>query len=585
MKKTLIIGKQKYLKKNNVYISEWCNDNYHSIPRNYFFKSSINKKKNLLYFNRLYKKYYKGLEKYLIDSLKKNHQTEYDNRDWKILISQWLNWYIKIIINRFFIFNECINKKIYKIDFFLIKKIRLNSQGTFDICKACDDPYWNAQVYYKIFLFLNIKKNFHLHYKKNYKIEDYNYPYNYSFKLKFYNFISKIICKKNDIFFIGDYFPKFFKFKLFLKLKQFPSLWHKLPFCYSETNTKLRQKLSKKKTFNKDLIKSFLYSEIFNFLPNCLLEGLNKNKKAAEKLPYPKDPKIIFTANNYNSDELFKHWLIKKIKKGTKYFTGQHGTAYENNMFQHSYPPEILTSDRFFTWGWKYKDQTFLKKNIFKNLFVFNVASSKQYSPTYAKKKIIIILPMRFPNRYAWNSFENYSNVINLVKSFFKKINKTIITNITLRMYNMGNYSIKNSKENKNYLKIFKKITKQSKIDLGSKKINLPLMNNHFPIFFYISTGVLEMIALNKPFLLVISNYEWTLIPKKIINEYNQLYQCKILHKNVKTASDLINENYQNFDKWWLDTKRQSVLKNFRDKYARYSNNPINEFADKLLKK
>lgn len=45
MKKTLIIGRQKYLKKNNVYISEWCHDNYHSIPRNYFFKSSINKKK------------------------------------------------------------------------------------------------------------------------------------------------------------------------------------------------------------------------------------------------------------------------------------------------------------------------------------------------------------------------------------------------------------------------------------------------------------------------------------------------------------------------------------------------------------
>ena len=47
-------------------------------------------------------------------------------------------------------------------------------------------------------------------------------------------------------------------------------------------------------------------------MPLSYLEGLKEIELNAEKRGFPKEPKVIFTSNNFFADEEFKLWVIKQ---------------------------------------------------------------------------------------------------------------------------------------------------------------------------------------------------------------------------------------------------------------------------------
>ena len=55
-----------------------------------------------------------------------------------------------------------------------------------------------------------------------------------------------------------------------------------------------------------------------------LFEGLSNLYDVVDLQPWPKNPKFIFTSNNFYRDELFKLWTATKVVSGSKY-VNQHG--------------------------------------------------------------------------------------------------------------------------------------------------------------------------------------------------------------------------------------------------------------------
>ena len=51
----------------------------------------------------------------------------------------------------------------------------------------------------------------------------------------------------------------------------------------------------------------------------------------------------------------------------------------------------------------------------------------------------------------------------------------------------------------------------------------------------------------------------------------------KIIHYDHKTATDILNKNLHNIEKWWYDKKLQSVRKKFCNIYVKRSNDSIND--------
>ena len=64
------------------------------------------------------------------------------------------------------------------------------------------------------------------------------------------------------------------------------------------------------------------------------LEGLKEIELNAEKRGIPKEPKVIFTSNNFQADEELKLWVIKQRAMNAKYIIGQHGSNYGTERFK-----------------------------------------------------------------------------------------------------------------------------------------------------------------------------------------------------------------------------------------------------------
>ena len=584
IKKILKIGKfDKFSKKNDLYIGEWCDDDYLHSPKKYFVNDNSYTKKNILKDHQQYLKYYDELEELVIKKLNLYHKTNHPKRYWKILLGNWLNWYIKIIINRFNLLDNLLKKQNFKqIQFIINSKTYLNLQGTSDINLCCEDPDWNAKVFLKIFQFLKYKKNFKIFYKKkkNKKNNILHTQNKKSFSTKFLNLISKLFSKKNDIFFIETYFPKITLFKICLRLFQFPVFWRREPFLFKKTNSKTRKKIKINCNFKDDLLKTFIISNVFNFIPNCVLEGYKDNLRKSKTLPYPKNTELIYTASNFNSDELFKVWTAEKTLKNTKYVIGQHGGGYENFRFHNEKPVEILTPDHYFTWGWSYEDQNFTNRNLFIKFFVTRIKKKSKYNNFYKKSQIVLFLPDRFPSRYTWNTYKEYLENIKLIKNFMKVLNPALLNNIFLKLLRRNRND--NSRELNKEIEFWYNFNSNINIINENLNIHKVYKKTKLCIFFYNSTGVLELISLNKPIILVLSKTQWANIPKKVLKYYNDLYKVGVFYKDFGLAAKAVNKISNDCDNWWFKKKRQHVLSKFRKRFAKYSNNLDRDFIKEI---
>ena len=86
-------------------------------------------------------------------------------------------------------------------------------------------------------------------------------------------------------------------------------------------------------------------------MPTSIVESANNILKNLDKTNFPKNPKVIFTSNSYDFDEVFKFYTAKNVDTGCKYYIGQHGHIFCGNWLK--FYNEIDTSDNFFSWGYK----------------------------------------------------------------------------------------------------------------------------------------------------------------------------------------------------------------------------------------
>ena len=79
----------------------------------------------------------------------------------------------------------------------------------------------------------------------------------------------------------------------------------------------------------------------------------------SQNVGLPKNPKFIFTSNDYEHNEIFKFYVSKLSEKNkSNYYIGQHG-VYFSDIRGDKLRSEFSTPNKFLTWG--YSDS----KNLF----------------------------------------------------------------------------------------------------------------------------------------------------------------------------------------------------------------------------
>ena len=539
------------------------------INKDFFFSEKLDKiqKKNVIKNKIIFNKFLKKLSK----ELNKIHNVNYSERFWNILMGHWLNGYINTMYRQYTNIKYSIEHKYIKKNIVEIKKFNFTVHGTEDFYWITNNYDWNR----KIFVHINNKLNKNKISEKKKDISNKIFEIkknqiNYKFKFRdcfkiVYNYICQVFTNNYEPLIIGPCLNKIDEFFLKLNFSLLPKYWANQDFIRVKKNQKMREML--KSAFqhrNKDILESILCDLIHENIPTFLLEGFKKNLSCVKSLRWPKHPKFIFTSNNFCTDEIFKLYTAIKCEKNIKYFVGQHGNMYGTHLFAKNYT-EIITSDKFLSWGWKDN-----KKIIPTYMF----SKTKTKIERFNNDKILFIIKPHVHNIKTHNVHsnmifklkKNIELINNLDNEIKKKIYIRILPNQTKPEFK--NFFIKNNLFFLNQDYYFRKYIKNIKFDKRDITLEDAFEDYGLIIHSYDGTSFNESMYHNIPSVGIwyseLDNYN--INTKKI---YKDLQKNKVIHFNNNSIIKFLN-NKKNHDilSWWNREKVKKSVNNYQKKYA-----------------
>mgnify|MGYP000882953767 CR=1 FL=1 len=447
---------------------------------------------------------------------------------------------------------------------------------------------WNNVLYGRIISLLGIKNiiiDFYDNKKNKFIYQTYKRKTpsnNFNYKRKILKFIqvscgkiSERFIKNNDALIINSYLPKWEEIKLELALAQFPQSWIREDLnIVAKPDQIIRKNLTKNIIFrSNNKLKNNLCELLCELLPVCYLEGYKDLNRIVEKQKWPKNPKFIFTSNNFFTDEIFKLWTANKVELGKKYYVGQHGNNYftRKNIFtRHRYPRiEEKTSDKFLTWGWSNGQSKFVPS------FIFKTTGKKIYN--HNSKGGLLLIERSKSFRYdIWDSSNEFNKYFESQKIFVKNLDLEVKKKLTIRLhprYQDGKY----------YEDLrWREFDKTLNINSEDISIRHLIKKSRLAIFSYDSTGLLETLSCNIPTLVFWQN-NFEHLRESVIPDYQTLVDSGILHFSPESVANKVNEIWRDVDQWWRNKNIQKTRLNFCKKYARLSNSPIVDLKKILL--
>ena len=522
--------------------------------------------------------------------LNQYHDTKYDSRYWRIILGHWFRLTLQVLLNRANVIKQCIDT--YEISGVTSYHLDYCSLTTFDFNSAqfhiTDDECWNNTLNIRIIKLLK-KSDFPIEFvnkkdeqrnsKKSINTKKFTKNQNLKkdilkFLLKSYQKIARKMIKNQDAFIRNTYLPIKEEIKLELSLGQIPQIW-KLDLYdlssiknFKKPNKLLRKNLTKK-IINNSLssLENLTRTLFFELLPTCYLEGYRELKDLADKKPWPKSPKFIFTSNNYQEDEVFKIWLADKIMTNSKYYVGQHGNNYGTNYLTVDNIEE-QTSDKFISWGWK---------NSTKQIpaFMFKSVGEKMVNINPNGRLLLVEYFYKF-GRSTWDSAYEFINYYDDQKEFVKQLDNSLRQEVIIRL-DSNSYNCFLDQEKK-----WSEFDIKLKIDLGKTPMKKLIADSRLIVFSYDSTGMLETLSQNIPTLVFWQN-QFDYLTEDAKPYYQLLIDAEIICLSPKSAAKKVNMVWHNIYEWWNLSEVQEARKKFCNYYAKTSKNPVSELRNILL--
>jgi putative transferase (TIGR04331 family) len=564
-----------------LFIGEWCllyseKDNWGKLDFRVLPYHWDNRKKFADDFDYL-KSLYEILLPQLANKLNDIHGVNHSIHYWRINLGPWLNYFIQVIYDRWFMLKAASeSNEISSIKILKRKKGDLIPNDTSEFINFITNDDWNEMIYAEIFSLL--KKSF-----KNITIHNIglqrkssSISYNLDVKKKLnkvLNFLSSLVCRNQEYFFISTYLSLKNEFFLNLKLKQLPRIWRRIDPQYYQYKNSFRLWNFSTGSIKKDEFVNILMSLIPKHIPKIYLEGYKNSLTTLKNSSWPSNPKGIFTSNSFAYDDLFKLWAADNIQHKVPLFIGQHGGLYGVALKSTMQDHQLDIADYFFSWGWS--KSGYEKKII--PLGNLKTAGRKIYPK---KNGSILLVTMELP-RYSYElycapisskQFEKYiADQFYFVNLLSVDIQKKIVVRISPTDYS---YSIKDRWESS-----FPKI----ELDLARNSMLNAMKKSRIFISTYNATTYLESLALNFPTLIFWDEAYWELNGEAVFY-FDKLEKVGIFHKTPESAALMLIKIWPDINDWWESREVQNARSFFCKKYSYLNPKLINSFKDEFTK-
>ena len=516
----------------------------------------------------------------LAEALNKFHGVSNSPRFWEILLGHWLKRCVMVLFNRYFTVEQTLaNSPPLETIVFDSKNYSLSTNDSIEFIWACGDDEWNHVLYKEIFEFLGVDK---ISFSSGPPIEDKDFSTSKGAPvairlnakkvvLAVANFFLPKLSRERDALIINTYLSLFQEAGLQLLLGQCPQIWRTPALEMTALDQKSRQDLSID-VFGIEGFEKFVRLLVTKMLPRCYLEGYAALLEKAEQLPWPKKPRFIFASNRFDTDEVFKAWVAKKVGFGTPYFAGQHGNNYGTHLWLTTETwPERSSSDRFITWG-----KWVGAKGANAPAFVFRNVGKKvgQFDPAGG---ILLIENLLFHRLDVGDIYHGYSAYQEAQFRFVESLPVHIHSRLTVRLH-------------RDFKRLgwaddirWKDRSPSTFVEKGVLPINALIGRSRLVVHSYDSTGTLETLALNIPTLCFWWNSLEDVLP--VMRPYYEvLKNAGILIESPEVAAQFVKERWDDIGHWWANEVVQTARGVFCEQFALSNKTPVRTLRDLLCK-
>ena len=561
-----------------VFLGEWCKlysrkdywGKFNSSKVEYHWDDRLKLKDDVAYLEDIYEK----LLLEVSNNLNKFHEVNYTTRYWRILIGPWLNYFIQILYDRWYMLKSAIQH--HNIDYCIILKRDLCESIPADMShfnRLISSDTWNEVIYAQL-LTECFKSELELIEKKpDISFSKINPDIVIEKKSYFKKIILKIIFKLNswtvkddEYFFLSTYLPLIQDLRLQFKIGQFPKLWRSPSYRRLKTDLIERKKIidvnDKLDEFN-NIVRKLLPFHI----PSSYFEGYKDLLSLSEQNEWPRSPKGIFTSVSYSLDDVFKIWTANKVEVGVPLFIGQHGGHFGTSpfSFQESHPIKI--SDKFLSWGWS-------QPEVSKIIPIGNI---KEFDsrPNYNKQGIALLVEINMSQYSGYlYSVPVSSQILYYFDDqfkFFSALPESLREKVLVRF--PGADKGWNSK-----LRWEDKFT-NVKIDSRKKSLKALVKESRLIISTSNTTTYLESLLWNVPTIIFWDVKYWE-IKESVKPYFDLLESVGIFHKTPDSAANKVTEVWDDVSIWWESENVQNARKEFCIKFSAEPEN----FLSKLSK-
>ena len=156
-----------------------------------------------------------------------------------------------------------------------------------------------------------------------------------------------------------------------------------------------------------------------------------------------------------------------------------------------------------------------------------------------------------------------------------------------MKKENLKNFYIKPHPNESNYdFKISHFLKKYNEIKFLKKDVNpFKIIGDYdFVLFSNLdSTMFYYLMSLNKPAVALINNYN-SILNQEYKKIWEKMIEAKIFHLTAESLYSFIENNKNNFNKWWYDPKTQDAVNNFSNISCKNEKNLISIIVQEIKK-
>jgi putative transferase (TIGR04331 family) len=518
----------------------------------------------------------------LCDVLNEEHGIQYSERQWRIILGRWLYRYVDVMLNRVKTLQQCLGAhQISGTSIYKSYEYALVTPDSHSAILALNNDVWNNILYGRILNYLD-STTIKVEKIESAQPEDLD-PCSKVPTItltravlrwarnQVANFFS-LFVRDTDALIIGSYLPEKVVIKLQLICQQWPQFWRIPKFkSPAKPNKALRDKLSKKyisKHTSNNLVE-ILNLMLFELLPTCYLEDFKKIDRFSEQQGWPKTPKFIFTSNNFDTDEVFKIWVAKKITIGSKYIVGQHGNHYGTYRYMNPSIEEV-TADKFLTWGWSDELPQHTPAFIFKN----TVKKAERCNP---KGGLLLVESCVNHRITTWDDTFEFDSYFKDQQKFITFLDCIPKQKLIVRLH--PSYRTQNWHEEKRW----QAFDPALQVELCNADIGELISRSRLVVHSYDSTGFLETLSQNIPTLAFWQN-ELDHLRENARPYFQMLVDVGILHFTPESVAQKVNAVWHDVDNWWEQKALQDTRIIFCERYGCQNKHPLYELKKILIK-